>query len=667
MPTVDAAKIKIRRGKDIDRKKVILDEGELGYTIDTKRTFIGDGSTYGGSAVGSKNFNVNSRTGATAAVAGDFVFDNNLFYCLTGTNYEVLSSWLNLAPRTDNTTLKYDTNNKLYVVPGSLTLGSVGDGLALDASNIPYVNFNVDTETNAFFSFDSGAIKVGSLTNISHGGLGYQDTSTSTQHHANATTSTPGFISDTAFTKLCASPFPAAEAADGNTIVNAINSYATTGINASKISGALNATVATTSNTLRRKLGDQASIVETLSGGDVTTPYNFLNREDFPGTIFDTAVPTSYISNQGAFANFKIGSFAASAPSTANYQDKAFQLPAGDGRVYSIFIQNPSDDTNLLAYTAAYPEVYVESCDYNASGSTLQDNVLAVINGFTTVNGEQAFEAWVDSNNIYIQCLIRGYTPTYDSTFAQGYGGYQIADGSVTYANANTYASKNGSGVSAADNSGGTIPASMFGWVCLDTTTQTLSGRGKYSVHTIASFPAKASISNGDYFLVYDTDYNRTCVYYDVDGSATQPDISNAEQHRGFITNFVKVDISGDTTSDEVAASTNSSLTSDSYFSTVYNVSYSSPTMTFTSLNVGYTDGVVNRIGVGLASGTFTPNAEAGSPDVLALNGAFFNAFKVASPVTAPQDEIVIPGKAQQTLIDDNSTTVNVQSILKFR
>ena len=145
MPTVDAAKIKIRRGKDIDRKKVILDEGELGYTIDTKRTFIGDGSTYGGSAVGSKNFNVNSRTGATAAVTGDFVFDNNLFYCLTGTNYEVLSSWLNLAPRTDNTTLKYDTNNKLYVVPGSLTLGSVGDGLALDASNVPYVNFNVDT------------------------------------------------------------------------------------------------------------------------------------------------------------------------------------------------------------------------------------------------------------------------------------------------------------------------------------------------------------------------------------------------------------------------------------------------------------------------------------------------------------------------------------------
>ena len=138
--------------------------------------------------------------------------------------------------------------------------------------------------------------------------------------------------------------------------------------------------------------------------------------------------------------------------------------------------------------------MYVESCDYNASGSTLQDNVLAVINSFTTVNEEQAFEAWVDNNNIYIQCLIRGYTPTYNRTFAQGYGGKQITDGNVGYNNANTYASKSGSGVSAADNSNGTIPASMFGWICLDTTTQTLSGRGKYSVHTIANFPTQAAI-----------------------------------------------------------------------------------------------------------------------------------------------------------------------------
>jgi hypothetical protein len=665
MPTVNAAKIKIRRGKNIDRNKVVLEEGELGYTIDTKRTFIGDGSTYGGNVLGTKNFNVGTRAGSTGAITGDFVFDNNFFYCLTGTNYETLSGWLNLAPRTDDTTIRYDSNNRLYVVPGSLTLGTVGNGLALDGSNVPYLNLNSDAQTDAFFSFNGTALKVEKLTNISHGGLGYQDTDTSTQHHANATTTTPGFISDTAFSKLCASPFPAADATDGNTIVNAINTYATTGINASRITGTITAGNANNTNTISYINGASENL--TLSADSLLTPYSFLNREDFPGTVFDTAVPTSYITNQGAFANFIIGSFAASAPSTGNYQDKAFQLPAGDGTVYSIFIQNPSDDTNLDAYKAANKNVSVISCDYNASSSILQTNVVNAINSAETTDRDTAFDAWVDSNNIYVQSLVRGFTPTYNSTFAQGYGGTQIADGSVTYANGNTYASKSGSGPSAADSSSGTIPSSLYGWVCLNTTSQTLSGRGKLSVHTVASLPAKASISNGDYFLIYDTNYNRTCVYYDTDGSATEPSIGNSPLHRGFKTNFVKIDISGDTTSDDVATRTTNTLNSDGYFSSVYSAGFSTPTITFTSVDVGYTDGVVNRVGVGLTSGTFTPNAEEGSPNVRALNGAFFNAFKVTTPATAPQDEIVIPGKAQQTLIDDNSTTVNVQSILKFR
>ena len=209
MPTVNAAKIKIRRGRNIDRVKVILEEGELGYTIDTKRAYIGDGSTYGGNVLGAKNFNVGTRVGSTGAAAGDFVFDNNLFYCLTGTNYLTLSSWLNLSPRVDGTTLNYDSDNRLYVMPGGITLTAVGDGLNLDGSGRPYVYLNVDSETNAFFSFNAGALKVEKLTNISHGSLGYQDTTSSEQHHSNATTTTPGFISDTAFTKLCASPFPA--------------------------------------------------------------------------------------------------------------------------------------------------------------------------------------------------------------------------------------------------------------------------------------------------------------------------------------------------------------------------------------------------------------------------------------------------------------------------
>jgi len=85
MPTVDAAKIKIRRGTDQERKRVILDEGELGYTIDTKRVFAGDGTSTGGNIVGNKTFNT-ARV-STNSVIGDTTLDNNLYYTLTASDY----------------------------------------------------------------------------------------------------------------------------------------------------------------------------------------------------------------------------------------------------------------------------------------------------------------------------------------------------------------------------------------------------------------------------------------------------------------------------------------------------------------------------------------------------------------------------------------------------
>jgi len=45
-------KLLIRRGSDADRKQVVLSEGELGFTTDTKRVFVGDGQTTGGVIVG---------------------------------------------------------------------------------------------------------------------------------------------------------------------------------------------------------------------------------------------------------------------------------------------------------------------------------------------------------------------------------------------------------------------------------------------------------------------------------------------------------------------------------------------------------------------------------------------------------------------------------------
>jgi hypothetical protein len=49
-------KIKVRRGTDLQRKQIVFEEGELIYTTDTKRVFVGDGITIGGIRVSNKNY-----------------------------------------------------------------------------------------------------------------------------------------------------------------------------------------------------------------------------------------------------------------------------------------------------------------------------------------------------------------------------------------------------------------------------------------------------------------------------------------------------------------------------------------------------------------------------------------------------------------------------------
>ena len=41
-------KLLVRRGTDADRKNIVLEAGELGYTTDMERLFVGDGTTAGG-------------------------------------------------------------------------------------------------------------------------------------------------------------------------------------------------------------------------------------------------------------------------------------------------------------------------------------------------------------------------------------------------------------------------------------------------------------------------------------------------------------------------------------------------------------------------------------------------------------------------------------------
>ena len=73
----------VRKGSNADRQIVTLSEGELGYTTDTKRLFIGDGSTVGGYATGIKFFGETtdfSAIGAQSPQPGDFFKANTGLY-----------------------------------------------------------------------------------------------------------------------------------------------------------------------------------------------------------------------------------------------------------------------------------------------------------------------------------------------------------------------------------------------------------------------------------------------------------------------------------------------------------------------------------------------------------------------------------------------------------
>lgn len=80
MATAKRARIFLRRGTDADRQQTTLCEGELGYTVDGKRVYVGDNSTEGGVPLTStwivgSSFDLSTLNDATAAgkaEKGDF-------------------------------------------------------------------------------------------------------------------------------------------------------------------------------------------------------------------------------------------------------------------------------------------------------------------------------------------------------------------------------------------------------------------------------------------------------------------------------------------------------------------------------------------------------------------------------------------------------------------
>ena len=93
-------KVLIRRGLESERTFTTFTEGELGYSIDTQRLFIGDGITAGGVVASNKFLGITTNKDVYTSVAqvGDTVFQsaNNTLYGYNGLGE--LEGWQNIHP-----------------------------------------------------------------------------------------------------------------------------------------------------------------------------------------------------------------------------------------------------------------------------------------------------------------------------------------------------------------------------------------------------------------------------------------------------------------------------------------------------------------------------------------------------------------------------------------
>jgi hypothetical protein len=116
IPQNTLLKLLIRSGSDSERRNIILSRGELGYTLDTKRLYVGDGTTYGGTLVGNLfQGSGNDITAFAPSQIGDYAFntDTNKLYRLQSNDGSAINDW--------------------QLIGG---VYSSGNGISIDASNV---------------------------------------------------------------------------------------------------------------------------------------------------------------------------------------------------------------------------------------------------------------------------------------------------------------------------------------------------------------------------------------------------------------------------------------------------------------------------------------------------------------------------------------------------
>lgn len=166
MADIQVIKLKVRRGTNSQRRLVILDEGEIGYTIDTQRLYVGTGTLSGGIPVSSKIHSILTNYSDLSTLnpeIGDIVYAGNLLY-----QYNSSRAWQFISSQVDNGTITYDIQNQLSVSLSSIN-GSYLNQAQLSSNSIAFnagslvVNYDTNqfaiSGTNLKFSLAAGGVK----------------------------------------------------------------------------------------------------------------------------------------------------------------------------------------------------------------------------------------------------------------------------------------------------------------------------------------------------------------------------------------------------------------------------------------------------------------------------------------------------------------------------
>jgi len=152
-------KIIIRRGTDATGRTITLNQGEPGFTTDTKRLYVGTGSTTLGVPVGMKNWLIKDFNTAnfsqtfSGSEVGDIVYDDfdNHVHFLTAYPGTTRANWAKISfiVDVDNSTIEVNPASALQLknygiqsihlnsnIVGQGLIGAAGSPLAVDVDNI---------------------------------------------------------------------------------------------------------------------------------------------------------------------------------------------------------------------------------------------------------------------------------------------------------------------------------------------------------------------------------------------------------------------------------------------------------------------------------------------------------------------------------------------------